>query len=62
MQKHEVVDLLVKKSLLKKIEYIAEHDGRSPNKEVELMMEEWVRAFEDAYGEIFIKHLGSMPE
>ena len=52
MQKYEVVNFPVKKNLLTKIEYIAEYDGRSPNQEVELMMREWVRAFEDVYGEI----------
>ena len=52
MQKQEVIHVMVEKSLLKKMEYIAEYDGRPPNKEIELMMEEWVRAFEDVYGEI----------
>ena len=42
----------VKKMLLDKIEYIAKYDGRSTNNELERMMEEWVQAFEEAYGEI----------
>ena len=44
----------VKRILLEKIEYIAEYDDRSRHRELELMMEEWIRAFEDVYGEIVL--------
>ena len=42
----------VDKRLLEKIEYIAEYDGRSTEKELEIMMVEWIRAFEEVCGEI----------
>lgn len=40
--------------LLRKLEYVAAFDGRARNEECELMIREWVRAFEDVDGEIVV--------
>ena len=40
--------------LLRKLEYVAAFDGRTRNEECELMIREWVRAFEDVDGEIVV--------
>ena len=42
----------VDRILVEKMKYIAEYDGRSAKNELELMMKEWVRAFEEVCGEI----------
>ena len=54
MVKSEEVRFTVRldKVLLKKLEYIAAFDGRNTNEECELMIREWVRAFEEVDGEI----------
>ena len=46
--------LRIQKHLLLKIEYIAKFDGRSTNEEIEKMLREWIRAFEESEGEIVI--------
>ena len=52
----------VDKVLLKKLDYIAAFDGRSRNEECELMICEWVRAFEDSDGEIDINSTITVPK
>ncbi len=44
----------IPKHLLMKLEYIAKFDGRSTNEEIEQMLREWIRAFEESEGEIVI--------
>lgn len=45
----------IPRKLLAKLGYIANYEGRSKNKEIEMMLMEWIRAFEDEQGEIIIK-------
>ena len=54
MTTNEMVSFTVSvdKVLLKKLEYVAATDGRTRNEECELMIREWVRAFEEVDGEI----------
>ena len=40
------------KTLLQKLDYIAKFDGRTRHEECELMIREWIRAFEDVCGEV----------
>ena len=42
----------VEDRLFKKLMYIARHDGRTTEEEIELMINEWIRAFEDVCGKI----------
>ena len=42
----------IPRNLMVKLEYIAKFDGRSKNEEIEQMLLEWIRAFEDVEGEI----------
>lgn len=44
----------IPKHLLMKLEYIAKFNGRSTNAEIEQMLREWIRAFEESEGEIVI--------
>lgn len=44
--------LRIPKHLLLKLEYIAKFDGRSINEEMEQMLREWIRAFEECEGAI----------
>lgn len=37
---------------LDKLKYIAEYNGRSANKELEMILKDHIRQFEDAHGEI----------
>jgi len=37
---------------VKKLAYIAGYDGRTTEQEIQLMINEWIRAFEEACGEI----------
>lgn len=52
--------LRIPKLLLDKIRYIAEENGRSANKEIELMIKKRIKAYEDENGEILptdLEHL-----
>lgn len=40
--------------LLQKLAYIAKYDGRTTEQEIELMVNEWIRAFEEVCGKITI--------
>lgn len=42
----------IKKTLLDKLGHIAKFDGKTENEEIELMILEWIRAYEDIYGKI----------
>ena len=44
----------LEKVLLQKLDYVAAFDGRTRNEECEVMIREWVRAFEEVDGEIKI--------
>lgn len=44
--------LRIPKLLLDKIRYIAEENGRSANKEIELMIKKRIKSYEDENGEI----------
>ena len=44
----------IPRELMIKLSYIAEYDGRSRNEEIEEMLCEWIRAFEDVEGEILL--------
>lgn len=44
--------LRVPQILLDKIRYIAEENGRSANREIELMLKQRIKAYEDEHGEI----------
>lgn len=46
--------LRIQKHLLLKLEYIAKFDGKSTSEEIEQMLREWIRAFEESEGEILI--------
>ena len=54
MKTNEMVNFTVSvdKVLMKKLEYVAATDGRTRDEECELMIREWVRAFEEVDGEI----------
>ena len=41
--------------LLKKLRYVAEYNARSANREVELLIREHVRRFEQEHGEIHLE-------
>lgn len=52
--------LRIPKLLLDKIRYIAEENGRSANKEIELMIKKRIKSYEDENGEILptdLEHL-----
>lgn len=52
---HDINSILrIEDKLLQKITYIASYDGRTIEQEIDLMIKEWIRAFEDFYGEIII--------
>ena len=44
--------LRIPQTLLDKIRYIAEENGRSANKEIELMIKQRVKDYENEFGEI----------
>ena len=44
--------LRVPQILLDKIRYIAEENGRSANREIELLLKQRIKAYEDEHGEI----------
>jgi len=44
--------LRVDRKLFRKFRYIAEHEGRSANKEIEQYMKRRVQSFEEKHGEI----------
>lgn len=44
--------LRIDSELLKKFRYVAGHNARSANKELEVIMKQHVEKFEDKYGEI----------
>ena len=46
----------IPRNLMVKLDYIAKFDGRSKNEEIEQMMCEWIRAFEDVEGEILLEN------
>ncbi len=46
--------LRVNRTLFQKFRYIAEHEGRSANKEIELLLKKCVAAFESRNGEISV--------
>ena len=52
--KHVRFSFRVPRSLMVKLSYIAEFEGRSKHEEIERMLYEWVRAFEEAEGEIIL--------
>ena len=47
----------IPRELMAKLGYIAEVDGKSKNEEIEQMMCEWIRAFEDVEGEIILPEI-----
>ena len=58
-ESHCVIELHHKKLIftmddksVKKLAYIAGYDGRTTEQEIKLMINEWIRAFEEACGEI----------
>lgn len=54
-EKMVCVTFRIPKDLHRKIAYIAKCDNKSKNQEYEWMIREWIRAFEDVYGEVFPK-------
>lgn len=55
MQKTALYTIMVDEVLLRKLKYVAECDSRTMVEEFELMIREWVRAFEEVDGEIALK-------
>ncbi len=47
--------LRVSEALLEKIKYIADLNKRSANKEIEFVLEQYVRKYEAEYGEINVQ-------
>ncbi len=48
--------LRIPQEYLNKIRYIAEENGRSANKEIELMIKERIRIYETTHGTIILDH------
>ena len=46
----------IPRELIVKLGYIARFDGKSENEEVEQMLCEWIRAFEEAEGKISLSN------
>lgn len=46
--------LRIPQTYLDKIRYIAEENGRSANKEIELMIKQRIKDYEDTHGEIVV--------
>lgn len=46
--------LRIPQIFLDKIRYIAEENGRSANKEIELMIKQRIKDYEDTHGEIVV--------
>jgi len=46
--------LRIPQTYLDKIRYIAEENGRSANKEIELMIKQRIKEYENAHGEIVV--------
>ena len=47
----------IPRELMLKLSYIAKFDGKSKNEEMEQMLCEWIRAFEDVEGEIILPEI-----
>ncbi len=52
--------LRIPKEKLDKMKYIAEYNGRSTNKEFEMLAKKHIEAFEKAHGHINIEELDSI--
>ena len=44
--------LRVNRKLFQKFRYVADYEGRSANREIELMLKQRIKAYEDEHGEI----------
>jgi hypothetical protein len=53
--------LRINRITLDKLEYIAEYNGRSKNKEIEWLIRQHIKAFEEVHGTINFDELEQLP-